>query len=52
MVTCLLRDGSVLVWISLVPFKKVRIYMFIVKDTYYIRMHIYAQQLKYMIVTV
>ena len=46
------RSGSVLVRIGLVPYKYVPIYMCIVKDTYYILIHIYAQQLKYMIVTV
>ena len=48
----LFRSGSVLVLISLVPYKYVPIYMCIVKDTYYIRIRLYAQQLKYMIVTV
>ena len=45
---CLFRNGSVLVRISLVPYKYVPIYMCIVKDTYFIRIRIYAQQLKYM----
>ena len=44
--TCLLRNGSVLVRISLVPYKYVPIYMCIIRDTYYIRIRIYAQQLK------
>ena len=44
----LFRNGSVLVRISLVPYKYVPIYMFIVKDTYYIGIRICAQQLKYM----
>ena len=44
----LFRNGSVLVGISLVPCKYVTIYMCIVKDTYYIRIRICAQQLKYM----
>ena len=50
--TCLFRSGCVLVRINLVAYKYVTIYMCIVKDTYYIRFHIYAQQLKYMIVRV
>ena len=50
--TRLFRSGSLLVRITLVPYKYVPIYMCIVKDTYYVRIHIYAQQLKYMIVTV
>ena len=44
----LFRNGSVLVRISLVPYKYVPIYMCIVKDTYYIRTRICAQQLKNM----
>ena len=44
----LFRNGSVLVRISLVPYKYVPIYMCIVKDTFYIRIRICAQQLKYM----
>ena len=47
--TRLFRSGSVLVWISLVSYKYVPIYMCIVKDTYYIRIRIYAQQLNYLI---
>ena len=47
--TRLFRSGSVLVRINLVPYKYVPIYMCIVEDTYYIRMRIYAQHLKYMI---
>ena len=47
--TCLFRIGSVLARISFVPYKYVPIYMCIFKDTYYIRIRIYAQQLKYMI---
>ena len=49
MITCLFRSGSILVRISLVPYKYVPIYMCIVKDTYFLRIRIYAQQLKYMI---
>ena len=41
----LFRNGSVLVRISLVPYKYVPIYMCIVKDTFYIRIRICAQQL-------
>ena len=44
--TCLFRNGSVLVGISFVPYKYVPIYMCIGRDTYYIRIHMYAQQLK------
>ena len=44
----LFRNGSVLVRNSLVPYKYVPIYMCIVKDTYYIRIRICAQQLKHM----
>ena len=44
----LFRNGSVLVRFSLVPYKYVPIYMCIVKDTYYIRNRICAQQIKYM----
>ena len=40
--TCLFRSGSVLVRISLAPYKYVPICMCIVKDTYYIRIHVYA----------
>ena len=47
--TRLFRGGSVLVRISFVPYKYVPIYMCIVKGTFYIRIRIYAQQLKYMI---
>ena len=50
--TRLFRSGSVLVRISLVPYKNVPIYTCIVKDMYYIPIRIYAKQLKYMIVTV
>ena len=44
----LFRNSSILVRISLAPYKYVPIYMCIVKDTYYIRIRICAQQLKYM----
>ena len=44
----LFRNGSVLVRISLVPYKYVPRYMCIVKDTYYVRIRICAQQLKHM----
>ena len=44
--TCLFRSGSVLVQISLVPYIYVPINMCIDRDTYYIRIRIYAQQLK------
>ena len=47
--TCLFRSCPVLARTSLVPYKYVPIYMCIVKDMYYIRIRIYAQQLKYMI---
>ena len=47
--TRLFRSGSVLVRISLIPYKYVPLYMCIVKDTYYIRIRIPAQHLKYMI---
>ena len=47
--THLFRSGSVLVQISLVPYKYVPVYMCIGRDTYYIRTRIYAQKLKYMI---
>ena len=50
--TCLLRSGSVLVRISLVPYKYVPIYMCIGRDTYYIRIRIYAQQLKVHVIVV
>ena len=46
---CLFRSGSVLVWISLVPYKYVPIYMCIGRDTYFLRIRVYAQQLKYMV---
>ena len=38
--TRLFRSGSVLVRNSLVPYKYVPIYMCIVKDMYYVRIHI------------
>ena len=44
--TRLFRNGSVLVRITLVPYKYVPIYMCIVEDKYYIRIRIYGQQLK------
>ena len=44
--TCLFRNGSVLVRISLVPYKYVPIYMCIGRDTFNIPIRIYAQQLK------
>ena len=44
--TCLFRSGSVLVRISLVPYKYVPIYLCIGRDMSYIRIRIYAQQLK------
>ena len=44
--TCLFRNGSVLVRISLVSYKYLPIYMYIGRDTYYIRIRMYAQQLK------
>ena len=44
--TCLFRNGSLLVGISLVPYKYVPIYICIARDTYYLRFRIYAQQLK------
>ena len=44
--TCLFRSGSVLVRISLVPYKYVPIYMCIGRDTYYISIRINAQQLE------
>ena len=43
---CLFRNGSVLVQISLVPYKNVPIYMCIATNTNYMRIRIYAQQLK------
>ena len=46
MKTFLFRNGSVLVRISLVPYKYVPMYMCIGRDTFYIRIRIYAQQLK------
>ena len=48
--TRLHRNGSVLVRISLVPYKYAPRYMCIVRDTYYIRIRIYAQQLKIQII--
>ena len=51
--TCLFRSGSILVWISLVPYNYVLTYVCIGKDTYYIRIRIYAQHLDiYVIVLV
>ena len=47
--TYLLRGGSVVVRISLVPYKDIPIYMCIGRDMFYIRIGIYEQQLKYMI---
>ena len=47
--TRLFRSVSVLVRISLVPYKYVPKFMCVVKDTYYIRIRIYAQQLRYII---
>ena len=44
--TRLFRSVPVLVRVSLVPYKYVPIYMCIVRDTYSIRIHIFAQQLK------
>ena len=44
----LFRNGSALVRISLVKYIYVHIYMCIVKDMYYLRIRICAQQLKYM----
>ena len=44
--TRLFRSGSVLVRISLVPYKYVPIYMCIGRDASYIRIHICAQQSK------
>ena len=44
--TSLFRNGSVVVRISLIPYKSVPIYMSIGGDTFYIRIRIYAQQLK------
>ena len=50
--TRLFRNGSVLIRISLVPYKYVPIYMCIGKDTYYIRIRVYAQQLKIHVTTI
>ena len=50
--TCLFRSGSVLVWISLVPYKYVPIYMCIGWDTYYIGIRIYAQQSKIHVIVI
>ena len=50
--TCLLRNGSALVRISLVPYNYVPRYMCIVRDTYYIRIRIYAQQLKIRVIII
>ena len=50
--TCLFRNGSVLVRISLVPYKYVPIYMGIGRDTYYKRIRIYAQQLKIHVIVI
>ena len=46
MKTCLFRSGSVLVRISLVPYKYVPVFLCIGRDTYYIRVRICAQRLK------
>ena len=43
---CLFPNGSVLAPISLVPYKYVPYYMYIVKDTYWIRIRVYVQYLK------
>ena len=48
----LFRNGSVLVRISLVPYKYVPIYMFIVRDAYYARVRIYAQRLKIHVIVI
>ena len=50
--TCVFRSGSVLVRISLIPYKYVPIYMCIGRDTYYIRIRIYAQQLKIHVIVI
>ena len=50
--TCLFRSGSVLVRISLVPYKYVPICMCIDGDTFYIRIRIYAQQLKIHVIVI
>ena len=52
MITCLFRNGTVLVQVSLVPYKYVPSYMCIVRDTFYIRIRVYAQQLKIRIVLI
>ena len=44
--TRLFHSGSVLVRINLVPYKYVPICMCIVRETYCVRIHMYAQQLK------
>ena len=44
--TRLFQSDSVLVRISLVPYKYVPTYMCFVRSTYYIRIRIHAQQLK------
>ena len=50
--TCLFRSGSVLVRMSLILYKYVPIYMCIGRDTYYIRIRIYAQQLKIHVIVI
>ena len=50
--TCLFRSASVLVRISLVPYKYVPINMCIVRDKYYIRIRIYAQQSKMHVIVI
>ena len=50
--TFLFRSASVLVRISLVPYKYVPIYMCIVRDTYYFRIRIYAQQSKILVIVI
>ena len=52
MKTRLFRNGSVLVRISLVPYKKVPLYMCIDMDTYYIPIRIYARQLNIHVITI
>ena len=50
--TCLLRSGSVLVQVRFLPYKQVPIYMCIGRDTYFIRIRLYAQQLKVHVIVV
>ena len=50
--TRLFPNGSVLVRISLVPCKDVPINMCNCRDKYYIRIRIYAQQLKIHVMTI